>query len=348
MTTSREQYRKYSLIVLIIVLGALLFFRFLPFLSGILGACTVYVLVRKQMHSLTEKKNIHKSIAAIIILVEVILCFLIPAFVAIWLVINQILSIDLNPTLLMNNVQHFIDLIQNKTGYNLFSSDNVATFVSFVTKMGQVVVEQISEFVINAVILLFILYFMLVSSRQLERYVYSILPFTNKNKARVLAEINVMVKSNAIGIPLLGIIQGVFALIGYYIFGVPNPILFGFLTCIATIIPLVGTALVWAPLAGYLALNGNWTGGLGLALFALVIISNIDNLVRFVLQKKMADTHPLITVFGVVVGLPLFGFWGVIFGPLLISAFILFFNIFKEEYLDEEEGDTDNSGIEKA
>ena len=65
-----------------------------------------------------------------------------------------------------------------------------------------------------------------------------------------------------------------------------------------------------------------------MVLYCGLIVTNIDNLIRFILQKKMADTHPLITIFGVVIGLSLFGFMGVIFGPLLLSIFILFVNIF--------------------
>ena len=175
---------------------------------------------------------------------------------------------------------------------------------------------------------------MLIGGAKMEKYVYSILPFSDENKKNVLNEINMIVTSNAIGIPLLAIIQGLIALLGYWIFDVPSPFLFGFLTCFATIIPVVGTALVWLPLALYMTLTGDWVNAAGLAAYALIIITNVDNLIRFILQKKMADTHPLITIFGVIIGLSLFGFMGIIFGPLLISIFILCFNIFKEKYLD--------------
>jgi len=107
------------------------------------------------------------------------------------------------------------------------------------------------------------------------------------------------------------------------------------LTCVATIIPVVGTALVWVPLVIYLFLTGEWGNAIGLLAYSLIIITNIDNLIRFVLQKKIADTHPLITIFGVIIGLSLFGFMGIIFGPLLISVFILCVDIFKKEYIEE-------------
>ena len=178
---------------------------------------------------------------------------------------------------------------------------------------------------------------MLIGGERMEKYLFSLLPFDDDNKKSVIHSVKMMVTSNAIGIPLLAIIQGVVATIGYIIFDAPSPILFGFLTCFATIIPLIGTSLIWFPLAVYLALTGDWFNAIGLAIYALIVISNSDNLIRFILQKKMADTHPLITVFGVIIGLTLFGFWGVIFGPLLLSVFILCIDIFKREYLDEKD-----------
>ena len=65
-----------------------------------------------------------------------------------------------------------------------------------------------------------------------------------------------------------------------------------------------------------------------------MVVSNTDNVVRSFLVKRMADTHPLITIFGVIIGLGLFGFMGVIFGPLMLAIFVLCVQIFKEEYLD--------------
>ena len=288
------------------------------------------------MAYLKNVKKIRVSIAASIILAEVILCFLVPAFLAFWLLINKLQAFDLNPNSLFNTVQHLIALIQEKTGYDLLNSSNLNTATSYVTKVIQTVLGEISFFIINSIILLFFLYFMLCGGKKMESYIYDILPFSDKYKKDVVAEINVMVKSNAIGIPLLALIQGFIAMIGYIIFGTPDPVLFAFLTCFATIIPLIGTGLIWFPLATYLVLTGDTFNGIGLAIYALVVISNIDNLVRLMLQKKLADIHPLITVFGVIIGLTLFGFWGVIFGPLLISMFLLCFNIFKKEYLDEK------------
>lgn len=335
--TVKEQYWKYALITIIILLCVILFSEFRPFLSGILGACTVYVLVRKHMTYLTDKKRFKKSLAAALVLIETILCFLVPAFLVVWLIVNKVQNVHLDPTDLINSIQDFIHLVKEKTGYDIFSKENISGIAAYSTKIGQTIVGEISNFIINTIVMLFVLYFMLVSGREMEAYIHDILPFSDKNKNYVLKNVNVMVVSNAVGIPLLAVIQGAIATLGYIIFGAPNPVLFGFLTCFATIIPFIGTSLVWFPLAAYLALTGDWPNALGLAAYALLIISNVDNLIRFMLQKKMANIHPLITVFGVIIGLSLFGFWGVIFGPLLLSLFFLFVGIFKAEYLDGDE-----------
>ena len=309
----KEQYWKYSLVTIIVVLGTILFVEFIPFLGGILGACTIYILVRKQMLYLTEKKHLRRSFVAVILLLETILCFLIPLSLAVWLFINKLQNFNLDPTQLVKSAEHIANLIEQRTGYDVLDTSNIMSAVSILPKIGQVLMGGISGFAINVAVLVLILYFMLIGGAKMEKYVYSILPFSDENKKNVLNEIN---------------------MIGYWIFDVPSPFLFGFLTCFATIIPVVGTALVWLPLALYMTLTGDWVNAAGLTAYALIIITNVDNLIRFILQKKMADTHPLITIFGVIIGLSLFGFMGIIFGPLLISIFILCFNIFKEKYLD--------------
>lgn len=337
MENIKAQYWKYSLIILILFIAVVLFRELAPFMSGVLGASTIYVMVRGQMRYLTQKKNWGRALSAILIVIEAILCFLIPISVAVWLLVGELNNINLDPSSYISGIQHFNELIQQKTGYNVLSSENLISAASYLPKIGQILLDSVSSFIINSLVLVFVLYFMLIGGERMEKYLFSLLPFDDDNKKSVIHSVKMMVTSNAIGIPLLAIIQGVVATIGYIIFDAPSPILFGFLTCFATIIPLIGTSLIWFPLAVYLALTGDWFNAIGLAIYALIVISNSDNLIRFILQKKMADTHPLITVFGVIIGLTLFGFWGVIFGPLLLSVFILCIDIFKREYLDEKD-----------
>lgn len=330
----KEQYWRYSLIAIIIVLGIVLFQQITPFLGGLLGALTIYILVRKQMMHLTIKRKMKRSTAALLITTEAVFFFLIPISLVVWMLVDKLQNLNLDPQSIIAPIEEIAGIIKSKTGYDVLGSDTISFIVSALPRIGQAVMGGISSFVVNLFVLVFVLYFMLIGGVKMEAYVNVILPFNATNTEHVIHEINMIVSSNAIGIPLLAVIQGGVAMIGYFIFGAPNALLLGFLTCFATIIPMVGTGLIWFPVAVYMALTGDWPNAIGLAAYGGIIVSQLDNLIRFILQKKMADTHPLITIFGVVIGLSLFGFMGVIFGPLLLSLFFLFVDMFKREYLD--------------
>ncbi|CCY49570.1 MULTISPECIES: AI-2E family transporter [Bacteroides] len=330
----KEQYWRYSLIAIIIVLGIVLFQQITPFLGGLLGALTIYILVRKQMIRLTTKRKMKRSTAALLITTEAVFFFLIPISLVVWMLVDKLQNLNLDPQSIIAPIEEIAGIIKSKTGYDVLGSDTTSFIVSALPRIGQAVMGGISSFVVNLFVLVFVLYFMLIGGIKMEAYVNAILPFNATNTEHVIHEINMIVRSNAIGIPLLAVIQGGVAMIGYFIFGAPNALLLGFLTCFATVIPMVGTGLIWFPVAVYMALTGDWPNAIGLAAYGGIIVSQLDNLIRFILQKKMTDTHPLITIFGVVIGLSLFGFMGVIFGPLLLSLFFLFVDMFKREYLD--------------
>lgn len=330
----KEQYWRYSLIAIIIVLGIVLFQQITPFLGGLLGALTIYILVRKQMIRLTTKRKMKRSTAALLITTEAVFFFLIPISLVVWMLVDKLQNLNLDPQSIIAPIEEIAGIIKSKTGYDVLGSDTTSFIVSALPRIGQAVMGGISSFVVNLFVLVFVLYFMLIGGIKMEAYVNAILPFNATNTEHVIHEINMIVRSNAIGMPLLAVIQGGVAMIGYFIFGAPNALLLGFLTCFATVIPMVGTGLIWFPVAVYMALTGDWPNAIGLAAYGGIIVSQLDNLIRFILQKKMADTHPLITIFGVVIGLSLFGFMGVIFGPLLLSLFFLFVDMFKREYLD--------------
>ena len=97
--------------------------------------------------------------------------------------------------------------------------------------------------------------------------------------------------------------------------------------------PMIGSALIWVPAGIFKLSEGASWQGIAIILYGLLVIGTVDNVFRLVFQKKFADIHPLITILGVIVGLQLFGVPGLIFGPLLISYFILLLKIFNEEFL---------------
>ena len=254
----KEQYWKYSLIVIILFMGVIIFRQITPFLGGLLGALTMYILVRTHMNHLTEKRKMKRNISALLITAETIMVFLVPLGLTIWLVVNKLQDINLAPQTFIEPIQQVAEFIKEKTGYDVLGKDTLSFIVSILPRVGQIIMEGASSLAVNLFVMIFVLYFMLIGGKKMEAYVNDILPFNEANTQEVIREINMIVRSNAIGIPLLAIIQGGVAMIGYLIFGAPNILLLGFLTCFATIIPMVGTALVWFPVAAYLAISGDW------------------------------------------------------------------------------------------
>ena len=156
--------------------------------------------------------------------------------------------------------------------------------------------------------------------------------FGENNVQELISKSRSLIISNALGIPIVAVIQGIVGLIGYWIFGVQDFVLFGLLTAIASVVPVVGTMLVYVPLALYLlSMHHNWQG-IGVGLWGFLIIGVVDNLARLLVQKHLSDVHPLVTIFGVMMGLNLFGFIGIIFGPILLSIFVLLIKIYIDEY----------------
>lgn len=343
---SRELIWECALLLLIFVLGIVLFRQIQPFFSGILGAMTLYILLRKPCFRLAEKTG-RPTLSASIILICTILFIVIPLSLLAWFIISKLQQVNWNTSDILAPAMQAIDIVKEKFKIDLISEKSITFIAGKVTSLGQSIINGIGDFFINIAAALILLFFLLTGGRKMEDYLSSLIPMKNINKKETIDKINVMVKSNAIGIPMLALIQGLIAWVGYMFFGVPNAFLAAFLTGLCSIVPIVGTTVVWIPMAVYFAVMGLWGKAIGLLLFGTICISQSDNLFRFILQKKLADTHPLITISGVVIGLPLFGFIGIIFGPLLVSLFLLFIDMFRKEYLadpvSDREGDAAGS-----
>jgi predicted PurR-regulated permease PerM len=164
--------------------------------------------------------------------------------------------------------------------------------------------------------------------------VENVIPLEQHSVETLAKETKNLVRANAIGIPLISIIQGIFATIGYWIFGLSEFGLWGFLTGVFAFFPMVGTMLIWLPLVIYQYSQGQTWQATGLLIYSLVVTGNVDYLARITLMKKIGDVHPLVTILGVIVGLGLFGFMGFIFGPLLLSYLILMVRIYTSEFVE--------------
>lgn len=335
---SRERIFKITLVALIVGLGIILFRQARPFFGGILSALTLYILLRRPTFRLAERLR-RPTLATVIMVLAVIIFIAVPLTLIIWFIVSQIQQAEWNVGEIIAPAQQMFDIIEKRFGIDIVSQQTISFVAGKLTALGQSVLGGIGNFFVNLLVAVLLLFFLLNGGRKMEQYLASIIPMKNINKRETMEKVNKMVKSNAIGIPMVATLQGIIAFIGYMIFDVPNAGLAAIATGFCSIVPIVGTMVVWVPLGIYFMVLGQWGQAIGLLVFSAIFISQSDNLLRFILQKKMADTHPLITIFGVFLGLSLFGFIGIIFGPLLVSLFLLFVDMFRKEYLSDDEAD---------
>ncbi len=223
--------------------------------------------------------------------------------------------------------------LSKKIGYELVKPSDINQLGNKLAQLLPKILGVTLDTFTLIIAMYFILYFMLVNGHYMEDSLYQYIPLKDGNVDSIGNEVRKMVVANTIGIPLIAFIQGIVGLIGYLIISIPDPFLWFVATCITAMLPIVGAALIYVPLTVMLLMQGETGRGIAMGLWGFVLIGLVDNLFRFMLNKKLGDIHPLITVFGVIVGIQLFGFIGLIFGPLLISLFILLLKIYSNEFL---------------
>ena len=331
-TTFNERFRQISLFALLVVLGSIIFVQLRFLIPGLLGAVTLYALNRKFYFTLILQKKWNRYIATILLLLIDIIVLLIPFGLATIFVIPKLQNFTDNAQDLFQGVKEIIERITDITGIELLSKQNLGNIPALVSAYLPNFLSSTVNLFINFSTLFFVLFFMLLNAEKLEHILYRYIPLKKENKKLIARETKNIVISYAIGIPILAIAQGICAYIGYSIFTIKDPMLWGFITCVASVIPFVGSGLIWIPLVVYLYAGGNTSGAIGLAIYCVVVVLNVDNILRLFLLKAFADIHPLITLFGVIVGLKLFGFLGLIFGPLLVSYFLLMIKIYVNEF----------------
>jgi predicted PurR-regulated permease PerM len=321
------------LMVLLILALLVLFLSQLYFLfPGFLGAITLFILSRNNYKKLVQDRKWKRGRAALLFLSLFTICIGLPLYFSMMLLVPRLKQMLGNKDALTKKAEAMSAKIEQFAGVKVLTPESTK---SLVTKAGDMMPELLSNTAIvigNFILILFLAYFMLTCMERMEKAVKGYIPLKKSNINLLGEETYLMVRSNAIGIPLIALIQGSFATLGYWIFGVENFVLWGFITGIFSFFPVVGTSLIWLPLSiVHFSSHPGWQS-VGLLLYSVIVIGNVDYLARISILKRIGDVHPVVTILGVVLGLKLFGFWGFIFGPLLISYMLLMLRIYTSEF----------------
>jgi predicted PurR-regulated permease PerM len=340
-TFEPEKVRQFFFIVLLFAMGIVLYSRLQLFLPSFLGAVTFYVLMRKYMKKMLEDK--WKPITAALLLMLVsFLMILLPVFIFVNAVSTKVGYLISHATELTSNLINYLKNLESRSGYHFLNEDTIRNLSGMALQELPLILGATVNSLVALIVMYFLLYFMLTNCNKMEDWMEDVMPLRQDNLHRVRRQMNQMVISNAVGIPLIALLQGIAGLILYLILGIKEPLLWFALTAFTSILPLVGSALTYVPLAIIQFTSGETTKGIIILIYGLGVIVTMDNVFRLWLQRRIGNVHPLITLFGVFVGVPLFGFIGLIFGPLLISIFILLMRIYRVEFIAPEESLSDD------
>jgi predicted PurR-regulated permease PerM len=199
------------------------------------------------------------------------------------------------------------------------------------------------EFVIGLGIMLYLLFFLLRDGRALAEQIMEAIPLHGDRKAALFARFADVVRATVKGSILVAIAQGALGGIAFWFLGIHAPLLWAALMAFLSLIPAVGSALVWVPVAIYFLATGAIWQGLGLILYGVIVIGLVDNLLRpFLVGKdtKLPDYVVLISTLG---GIQVFGLNGFVIGPLIAAMFMVSWEIFSASRSEDDVVDNMNS-----
>jgi len=199
------------------------------------------------------------------------------------------------------------------------------------------VIGTASRLGIQLTIAFFGLYYLLLAPRTAWNGLQPFIPFSAKNAQRLRDRFRDVTISTLIGTGLTAAVQGLLVGLAFWVCGIPNALFWGVVTVILAILPVVGSGLVWGPGAVVLAVEGQTALAIGMALWGVIVVGNVDNIIRPMVFRRWAQIHPFITIIGAFAGINYFGLLVLLIGPLAISYFFELIRMYQAEYLLDEE-----------
>jgi predicted PurR-regulated permease PerM len=331
-----NQIKQVMILFLLLLMVFLVIKELYVFFPGLLGALTLYILSRNSYFQLIYHHKWRRGWTAGLYLLVYFLLLAVLVYFTITLLEKKVHPFLNDPAATLSKAKEAIYAVQQKEGIAIISDETLANLQQKMSAFLPSMLNNTANLLANLAILLFVLYYMLVHGKEMESFLGRILPLKQANIDMLAAETKRLVKASALGIPLISIIQGLTATLGYAIFGVDELVLWGFLTGVFAFFPVVGTMIIWVPLVIFMYVSGDTWNATGLALFSFIVTGNVDYLSRISLLQRLGHVHPMVTVLGVIVGLSLFGFIGLIFGPLLVNYIILLFKIYTNEFIENK------------
>ncbi len=318
-------------LMLIIIVGIFLFYALIPYINAFFGAFILYILLKPVYTYLNKKFKMSRSLSALLIICISVIIIVIPIILILNATFNEVSNAYENQDQIIEKISEIDNLIP---GINLTAnvtqqvSQLGSTIAGFIMKS----IQSFTRIVISMVIMFFLLYYLLTTSTKVRSKFQDLLPFNKSNSKKLVKKFDQVTYATLISSGLIAVGQGVLLGVGFVIFGIKGAFLWGFIGAILAFLPVVGISFIGLPVAFIYLLEHNYFVAIGMLIWT-IIIGNADNFIRPYLQREFGKIHPLISIIGIFIGIPFFGLFGIVVGPLLLSYFLLIIKMFKEEHL---------------
>ena len=316
--------------LLVLLLGVALVIALTPYATGLLGIPVLYA-VFAPLHDWLGMR-MRPRLAASLVVTLALFLIVVPGVSFAGLIVGQAQEIAggviRNP--LLGRLRELrlggIDL-----GPRL--ADLGTTVVAWIGSSAFGLVGTATRLALNLTISLFGLFYLLLQPHETWEAVSPYIPFSAKNTEKLRQRFRDVTTATIVGTGLTAAVQGSLVGLGFWLTGLPNAVFWGVVTMVFAILPVVGSGLVWGPGALALMIGNHVLAGMLLALGGVVIVGNVDYVIRPRVFSRWANIHPLVTLIGALAGVPYFGILGLLIGPLALSYFFELIKMYGEEYL---------------
>jgi len=347
-TMNKESnYLKYLFLVLFLFVLYISYLVIKPFLVAVLAGMLI-AFVFFPVYKFFQKKLKSKTISALLVSLLILLLISVPVIFFVDQVSNEARFIYLRAkqSLASDNVLGIQCGSDNQSQKFLCSLNRLVSEPDFrfymqdvVSKGATYVITQASDFLISLprialslFVAFFIAFYLFIEGNVFLDRIKKGLPLAAHHRKQIFEKLNDMAHAVIYGSIVIAIIQGFLGGVGFWVVGISSPILWGMAMAVFSLIPFLGTAVIWLPASIILIVTGHPEFGIALAIYGMLIVSTIDNFLRPKLVGSRARVHPVLVLLGAIGGIALMGFIGFFIGPLIIALLKAFIDIYEKEH----------------
>lgn len=330
-----QKQRNNITLIIILLLGGFILYSVRGIFGALLGTLVMYTIFRPINIFLIEKWRWRRTLSAVTIIVGSFLMIVLPIYGLTTMIAKRVIEFTKDPARIQQIINEINSFLGDKLQQPDLIANNIQQIIGYGGNLLTSVLSSAANLFLDITVMYFLLYFLFVGYKAFEMGLLRYSPFRDENALRFGLELRNITYSNVLGQGFIALVQGTAVAIGYWIFDFADPIFWGVICMILSFIPVVGPPMVVIPACIIKLVGGDTFNAIGMGLWTLILVVNIDNVLRLVIAKRVGDIHPIITIIGVIIGIPMFGIMGLVFGPLLLSYFLIAIKIFETNKLLE-------------